>query len=610
MEHQTSLPFLRETLLFLTLVGILIPLLQRYRINQVLGFLAVGVLTGPFGFALWADRWPWLTTFSFQRGQGVQSLAELGVIFLMFLIGLELSVQKMWAMRRWVFLGGSAQVLLSSLAIGMLAYVFGNALAVSVVLGLVLSLSSTAVVMQLLSQQNDLAKPLGQATFGILMLQDLAVVPLLILLDLMANKSPDGIAEMLSLTALKSVGVVVLIFVVGRRIIRPVFRLFARQHQPEVFMALTLLIALSTAGATAAAGLSLALGAFLAGLLLAETEYRHEVEVTVEPFKGLLMGLFFMSVGMAIDLREVARYHYWIAASVVGLLTIKSVVAAGVFRVGGMSWGRSIEGGMLLAQGGEFAFIVIGAAAVLGLLQGDIAQFMLLVVSMSLMVTPMVAKVGKVLGAKLDHSIDPATVDEPQIIAKTLSGHVVIAGQGRVGQLLASVLHKKNVPYVGIEHDAEVVSRSVQMGHPVYFGNAERTRLLRKVHTAHAAALVVTMNQPVVALHTVRVARKAFPLLPIYARSRDEKHSRELVLAGATGVVSETLEAGLQLSAFALQAVGVPEHETAMALETERQRRVTSPHLELHRSVPLRAVAEEEVRLSGNDAGLGPGGQK
>lgn len=575
MEHQSALPFLRETLLFLTLVGVLIPLLQRFRINQVLGFLVVGVLVGPFGFALWVDQWPWLETFTFPRRQGVQSLAELGVIFLMFLIGLELSVQRMWSMRRWVFLGGMAQVLMSSLLIGVMAFLFGNTLQVAMVLGLVLSLSSTAVVMQLLSQQRALAKPLGQATFSILMLQDFAVVPLLIFIDLLGSKSSVGLAEAMSFAALKSVTVVVLIFVLGRRIIRPVFQLFAKQHQPEVFMALTLLIALSTAGATAAAGLSLALGAFIAGLLVAETEYRHEVEVTIEPFKGLLMGLFFMSVGMAIDLREVANHHVWIAFSVVGLIAIKTVVTAGVFRIGGLSWGKSLEGGMLLSQGGEFAFIVIGAAAALHLLKPDVAQFMLLVVSLSLMVTPFVAKVGKTLGEKLDR-LDPGARPVADALAEPerLSGHMVIAGQGRVGQLLADVFQKQSVPYVAIEHDAQIVSRLVKLGRPVYYGNAARLDLLHKMHTADAAALLVTMDQPAAAMHTVKAAREAYPALPIFARSRDEQHAQELRSVGATAVVPETLEAGLQLSSFALHALGLVESDIASALEEERESRV------------------------------------
>lgn len=574
MDHTSPIPYLQEVLLFLALVGILIPLLQRLRINQVLGFLVAGVLMGPHGFAVWMDRWPWLESLTFAKVEGVQPLAELGVIFLMFLIGLEMSVKRMWDMRRWVFVSGSIQVALSAVVIGMLAYAFGNSVQVAVVLGLVLSLSSTAVVMQLLSQQRGLAKPLGQATFAILMLQDLAVVPILILMDLLTRASSEGIALTMGWTALKSMGVVFLIFFVGRRIIRPLFRLFAKQHQPEVFMALTLLIALSTAGATAVAGLSLALGALMAGLLLAETEYRHEVEITIEPFKGLLMGLFFMSVGMTIDVRSALANPLLIAASVLGLMLIKTVVTLGVMRAAGLSWGKSLEGGMLLAQGGEFAFIVVGVALASGLLPAQVAQFMLLVVSLSLMATPLFAKLGKNLGEMWDHIEPDAAHNEEFQKTQNLAGHVVIAGQGRVGRLLADVFHKQKVTYVAVEHDAAVVAQLVQKGRPVFYGNASRTDILHKLNAQYAAALVVTMDHPAAAMHTVKAAREAFPTLPIYARSRDEQHAYELLAVGATAVVPETLEAGLQLSSFALHALGLSEGDIGAALEEERESRV------------------------------------
>ncbi len=576
MDHSVALPFLRETLLFLVLAGVLIPLLQRFRVNQVIGFLVVGMLVGPYGFVLWVDQFPWVAVFSFPRGPGVQSLGELGVIFLMFLIGLELSVQRMWDMRRWVFLGGSAQVVISAIVIGAIAYAFGNALNVSIVLGLALSLSSTAVVMQLMIQQRALAQPLGQAAFAILMMQDVVVVPLMVLIDIFAKDTGAGVAELMSLTALKSIGVVVLIFLVGRKVIRPLFRMFSQQHQPEVFMALTLLVAFGTAGATAAAGLSLALGALIAGLLMAETEYRNEVEVTIEPFKGLLMGLFFMSVGMGIDVREVANLHLWVIASVLGLMAIKAIIAAGLFKLGGLSWGKSIEGGMLLAQGGEFAFVVLGAAATLGLLNQDVAQFMLLVVSLSLMVTPVVAYLGVRIGRRLDGTGGGAPRKMEMLHAHTLGGHFVFGGMGGVGQLLADVFAKQGVIYVAIEHDAPLVARLVKQGRPVIYGNASRPDLLRKVHAHAAKALVVTMDQPVAAMLTVRAARIAYPSLPIFARSRDELHAQELRAAGATAVVPETLEAGLQLSGFALHSLGLPESLITAALQDEREARVAN----------------------------------
>lgn len=559
MNHLALFPYLRETLFFLALVGILIPLLQRLRVNQVVGFLIAGMLVGPQGLA-----------------REVQTLAELGVIFLMFLIGLELSVPRMWAMRRWVFLGGLTQVVLSALLIAGLVRLLDQSLATALLLGAVLSLSSTAVVVQLLSQQRALAKPLGQAAFAILMLQDIAVIPLMIFVDMFSSQPTGNLVFAMSLAALKSVAVVVLIFLVGRTVIRPLFRLFAQQRQPEVFMALTLLIALSTAGATAVAGLSLALGAFLAGLLLAETEYRHEVEVMIEPFKGLFMGLFFMSVGMLIDLETALREPLGIALCVIGLLLSKTLVAAAVLRIGRLSWGKSLEGGTLLAQGGEFAFIILGTAAVTQLMPNTTTQFVLVVVSISLMVTPLFAKLGAYLGAKIDDVHTQRVHAHEFHQTSSLKDHIIIAGQGRIGQLLADVLYQQGVDYVALEHDAVVVAKLVEKKRPVFFGNASRTDLLHKLNAAQAAAFIVTMDQPASAMHAVRAARRAYPSLPIYARSRDEQHACELLLAGATAVVPETLEAGLQLSSFALQAGGLGESQVAAAVQAERASRVVA----------------------------------
>jgi len=576
MEHATPIPFLRETLLFLTLTGILIPLLQRFRVNQVIGFLIMGAVVGPYGAGSLVDTWPWLSWITIPRRQGVQALAELGVIFLMFLIGLDLSLPRVWAMRRWVFGAGSAQVALSALAIGGLAYAFGNSMEVAVVLGLVLSLSSTAVVMQLLTQARALATPLGQATFSVLMLQDFAVVPLLIIVDLLAQGSSHGVVEKLATTAALSVGVVTLILFAGRKLVAPLFRAFAQQHQSEVFMALTLLVTLSIAGATAAAGLSMALGAFLAGLLLAETEYRHEVEITIEPFKGLLMGLFFMSVGMGIDVQEIIRDPVWIASSVVGLLLIKSVLTMAVLRVGGLTWGQALEGGMLLGQGGEFAFIVIGSALGAGLLAPQIGQFMLMVVSLSLLVTPLFARLGQQLGQRWDARLHPQGPDASgSLVVPDVSGHVVVIGFGRVGQLLGEVFDQQRVPYLALEHNVERVARLRSEGRPIYYGNASRPELLHKLGLDRAASLVVTMDQPVAAMRVVRNARAQYPTLPIYARSHDEQHAQLLRAAGATAVVPETLEAGLLLTSFALGSLGLPDGDVHAIVAAQRDRRAT-----------------------------------
>jgi monovalent cation:H+ antiporter-2, CPA2 family len=573
MDHTASLPFLRETLLFLALVGILIPLLQRFRINQVIGFLVVGVIAGPYGSGSLTEEFPVLSFFSFPRQQGVQALADLGVIFLMFLIGLELSIQRVWELRRWVFGAGVAQVLLSGLLIGGLAWLFGNKPSVALVLGLVLSLSSTAVVMQLLVESRALATPVGQASFSVLMFQDVAVVPILILVELVGKESGSGLFQKLGYQMVASLMVVALILVLGPRLIRPLFRTFARRRQPEVFTALCLLVVLSIGGATAAAGLSMALGAFLAGLLLAETEYRHEVEITVEPFKGLLMGLFFMSVGMEIDPREVLREPLWLTFSVVGLLAIKGLVAASVLKVAGLRRGQAVEAGLLLGQGGEFAFIVIGAAMAAGTLTHAIGQFMFLVVSLSLLVTPLVARLAHRLGRWMDAESLENQRDAQESMLPRATGHVVVIGFGRVGRMLGEVLAEQHVPYIAVEHDGDRAARLREQGFPVYYGNAARTELLRKLKLDEATSLVVTMDSPSAARRVVQAAREQAPHLKIFARSHDEAHARELEAAGATRVVPEMLEAGLLLTSHALGSQGLGPGDIDDIIAAERARR-------------------------------------
>lgn len=576
MEEQHALPFLRETLLFLTLAGILIPLLQRWRVNQILGFLAVGVLVGPFGLGLWAAEIPWLTYFTFPRREGVAALAELGVLFLMFMIGLELSAARLWALRRWVFGAGSAQVCLSALALGGVTYLFGNSLEASAVLGLVLALSSTAVAMQLMTEQRTLGTPLGQSVFSILMMQDLFVVPLLILVGILAKGQTEGVFALASLTLLKSVGVIVLIYLLGRRVIRPLFSAFAGQGRPDVFMALTLLSTLGIAGLTAMAGLSMALGAFLAGLLLAETEFKHEVEVTIEPFKGLLMGLFFMSVGLGIDLREIAQAPLWLPLSLLGLFAIKALVLAGILRVGGFSWGRAVEGGLLLGQGGEFAFIVVGYAMTTKLIAPALGQFVMLAVSLSLFATPLAAKAGRLFGDWWDAHHRKQTGHLDGGVPDPTAGLVIIAGFGRVGQLLGQILESQGIHFIALENNARLVAQLHPQGVPVYFGDAARAELLHKVHADHAAAIVLTMDHPASALHAVRSIRRVYPQLPVFARSRDENHARTLKKAGATIVIPETLESGLQLSSFVLQTLGIAEGAAVQIIQNERERRITA----------------------------------
>ena len=575
MDDSGQVPFLREVILFLALTGILIPLLQRFRISQVLGFLVTGAVFGPFGLGLFVDTSPWLIHVTFPRLEGAHILADFGVVFLLFLVGLELSAERLWAMRRWVFGAGTAQVLISAACIGALAAAFGNAWQSAVVLGLVLSLSSTAIVVQLLTERRELASAVGRASFSVLLLQDLAVVPLLVLIGILGQSQDGNFLWLIVIALTKAVAAIGVIVLLGRGVLRPLFHRVSVTRQPETFMAMTLLSVLGIAALTWLAGLSMALGAFLAGLLLAETEYRHEIQVTIEPFKGLLMGMFFMTVGMGVDARTLLHDPVWIPLSVLGLFAVKSLVMIPLFKRFGLSWGQALESGVLLGQGGEFAFIVIGIAVMQQVLPNAVGQFVMLVVGFSMLVTPAAARVGRTLGQWVErHLGQPVEVEAPSV--PELDGHIVIAGFGRVGQLLGQLLDAQNIPYLALEHDAKTANASHRRGLPVFSGDASRPDLLRQVRVDRARAVVITMDHYSAALNAVGAIRRDYPEVRIFARARDEKHAQLLIQAGANEVIPETLESSLQLAAFVLEEIGMPEDASAELIQREREKRIVS----------------------------------
>ncbi len=414
---------------------------------------------------------------------------------------------------------------------------------------------------------------MGRGVFAILLLQDLAVVPMIILVTLLGSSSDEAFLPVVALAVGKAVAAIGLIYILGRRAIRPLFHHLGAGGQADTFMALTLLATLGIAALTSVAGLSMSLGAFLAGLLLAETEYRHEVEITIEPFKGLLMGLFFMSVGMEVDPAALLREPLWLPLSVLGLILIKAVIAGLTLRAGGLTPAQSVEGGLMLGQGGEFAFIIIGAAIIYGLIDHEVGQFMLLVVGLSMFATPLVLRVGHVLGVEIERRWPTSELSESEAVPENLTGHVVIAGFGRVGQLVASVLDEQNIASLAVENDAKEVRRWFGQ-RPIVFGDASRPELLRKLGIERAAAVVLTMDHTAAAVRTVRAIRLEAPDVPVVARARDEEHALALRDAGATLVVPETLESGLQLSGFALSALGVPEDAAGRILDLRREERI------------------------------------
>jgi CPA2 family monovalent cation:H+ antiporter-2 len=566
---------------FLIAAGVIVPLFHRLRVSPVLGFLGAGAMLGPYGLGLFAQDIGLLRYAVIDDIDGVRGLASLGVIFLLFMIGLELSVERLWALRRLVFGLGTLQVVITAAVIGAIAWGFGNSPQASIIFGSCLALSSTAIVMQLLTERRQVATTLGRTSFAVLLLQDLAVVPILFLLGMLGARLDGDVGVALLVSVGKALGAIVLILIVGRLVLRPLFRLVTAARSPELFVAATLLTIIGTAAVTGAVGLSMALGAFLAGLLLAETEFRHEIEVDIDPFKGLLLGLFFMSVGMAIDFRAVAQEPLWLAASVIGLFLTKSVITTGLCLAFGVPRHTAAEAGLLLGQAGEFAFVVVGIATMRGLVAEDAAQFMLIVAGLTMAITPGVAHLARRLAGFIEQRTHAGGAGgSPEI--EGLEGHVIIAGFGRVGQMLRRIFDAQNLPYVALDLDGPAVGAQRAAGLPVFYGDASRADILRRAHVESAQALVITMDSPMAALRTVEAVRRQWPWLQVFARARDAGHARTLLQAGATGVVPETVESSLQLAARVLDGVGTPA-EAVNAVVSQR-RELDLGELETRRS--------------------------
>ena len=556
-----------QTLVFLAATCVLVPALRKAKLSAVMGFLLIGVAMGPHVLGRLAEQWPWLGAFELEEEEPTLFLAELGVVFLLFIIGLEVSFERLWAMRRFVFGLGFAQVSLCALAIFGVALAFDNSFAVSAVLGLAFALSSTALVLQLLRERRQIATSVGRTSFSVLLMQDLMVVPILFLvaaLSPQAHAFNEGQIVVSLLTALLAMAVIV---IVGRLLLRPLFRWVAGADSREIFIAAALLAAIGMAAAAQSAGLSMALGAFLAGLLLAETEFRHQIEADLDPFKNLLLGLFFVTVGMQINLQLLMHQPVLIMIGVLGLFALKIAIITPLARLFGLSWRRAIETGFLLGQAGEFAFVIIAAARAGGAIPADTANFMLIVTALSIFITPMVASLGGRLarvGAK----------QTPPPEAAADSGHVVIAGFGRVGQTLADILSAQEIDHVGVEGDASLVQTLRDEGRPVHYGDASNRQMLASIGAANAAAIVVTINDADAAERIVGEVKRAWPHIPVYARARDGDHARRLHAAGASLASPDSIEAALQLGEALLNSVGVPDEVSRRIIDDRRDAEV------------------------------------
>jgi CPA2 family monovalent cation:H+ antiporter-2 len=544
----------KDVVLFLATAGVVVPLFRRWRISPILGFLGAGVLLGPFGLGSLADEAPWLGALTIENPDEVAQLAEFGVVFLLFMIGLELSWERLRAMRRFVFGLGAAQVAASLAVTAGVALALRQPLGAAIAIGAALALSSTAIVMPILAEQKRQHSLAGRATFSVLLFQDLAVAPILVTLTLLGRRGGPTLSPDLLLAFAPAVAGIVGLLVAGRLFLRPMMRSVARAKSEELFVAACLLVVIGAGLVSALTGLSMALGAFIAGLLLAETEFRHEVEVTIEPFKGLLLGLFFLSIGISLNVPLLLARPGEVLGAAAGLTCVNGAVVFGLAKLFGLRTRAAAEAALLLAGAGEFAFVILGQAMDEKLVDRTTGQALLVAATLSMTSIPFLAALGARIGGR---RISPADLPEAPADAP-VEPRVLIAGYGRVGRLVGEMLRRHEIGWVAVEQDARLAEAARRAGETIYFGDAARPDFLARCGLAEAPALVVTMDDPDGAEAIVSIAREMRPGLTIVARARDARHAQRLYDLGATDAVPETVEASLQLSEALLVEIGVP----------------------------------------------------
>lgn len=564
--------WLKDFFVFLAAAALVVPLFQRARIGAVAGFLLVGLAVGPYGLGRLAGEYEILRLVTIEDRARVEPFAELGVMFLLFLIGLELSFSRLWSLRRFVLGVGLVQFAGTAFAFAIIARLFGAEGIVPVLLGLCAAMSSTAVVMQLLDESGRATTSLGRVTLSILLFQDLMVAPALFGVELLAEKGSTlagGLAEAL----LQAAGAFIVVILAGRYLLRPLFRFAAKTGSRDLIMAMTVLIVVAMAGITGAGGLSTALGAFLAGILLGESEYRHQIEIDLAPFKGLLLGLFFVTVGMSIDLAAIAESWPLIVGAVLSLIAVKAAITFGAARMFGVGLGVATESGLLLAQAGEFGFVIILLSQSANLIPAPLAQAVIAAIGLSMLVTPLGAALAVHVGRRM-HEIDHR--DYVPVDDGNLHDHVIIGGYGRVGQAVAHLLAAERIPYVALDANGELVSQFRQQPSAVYFGDAARGEMLARAGGRRARVFAVTLTNRRAAERMVVAARLQNPNAVVLARASDRAHAERLTKLGAIALVPETLETSLQLGERLLGAFGVSENEIERRLG-ELRRRETAP---------------------------------
>ena len=543
---------LNNALVILGAAGIVIPAFARLRITPIIGFLLVGVLVGPMGLGALAADYPWLRWVTISETDDIARIGEFGIILLLFGIGLELSFRRLWRMRRQVFGLGAAELFGGAILIGGALYAFGYGATQAIGLGLALSLSSTALVIPIAGTTSSVGRP----AFAMLLFEDLAIVPIIFVLGVLGPQVGSGGGwENLFTLVWQGLAVIIVMLVAGRFLLPPLFGQAARTKSPELFIAATLLVVIGASLATAAVGLSPIVGALIAGLLIAETDYRGEVETVVAPFRGLALGVFLISIGMQIDLSFISANWIALTGAVVMVILINAIVVGGLLKLAGARAGVATETGLLMASPSETTLIVLGAAAAAQIIDPGTAKFWQVATAMGLMITPILARIGHDMARRIEVRSSGLSLEED--VGLATEPRTIIVGFGRVGQLVADMLTTHSQAYIAVENNVDAVVAARRAGYKAVFGDVGKVQTLERLNLDNAKALVLTMNDPVLAAKIVRRIRKSHPDLTIVARARDVDHAAELYLAGVSDAVPETLESSLQLSEAVLVDLGI-----------------------------------------------------
>lgn len=541
---------------FLVLSALIIPILRYFKIPTALGYLLAGIAIGPHGLSSITDYSFALDLISLHDAQHVKILAELGIVLLLFIVGLELTPRRLWQMRNLVFGLGGAQVLTTALIIGGIAFFWGNSIKVSLLLGLGLALSSTAIVTQWLHEKKLFVTHTGRTSFSVLLFQDLAVIPILLLLTILSAESSNGLLQFAFLSLLKMGLTAFIIYIGGRLILKPLF-VFANRHGgSEVFMALTLLVIVTSASIAAVAGLSMALGAFIAGLLLADTEYRHEISSLVIPFKSMLLGIFFLSFGMGINLSFVAEKPFWLISSAMGLIAIKAIIVFLLCKLWKQTTAVAVESAILLAQAGEFGLLVVSSALASGLMHEDVAQFMLLNVGITILLAPVLAPVARQAGAFIENrALTKQNIESEQLQDK--EHHIVIFGFGRVGHAIANSLCKEGLEILAFDKNIETVQSARKQLNPVFLGDATKKATLEAAQLDSASCIVLTIDDATVTKDIIHKIQNLSNHVPIIVRARTSKESKAYEEMQNVTPLSEEAVLSDHMSDKAFQLLGI-----------------------------------------------------